>query len=199
MTFFVAGVILVRAVRESEIGSEYNYTTPMQLDIYLIEDEFRRIGVKSAADDPDALLRERISALLIHAERLAAEGLRFIPPTEEARRVFTQVRDRLHQLRGDLDTAIRCFQSHVQRLSGSHRATATIQLARLLLERGERHWNKDEQRRANKDFEEGAPPAFSGAPGPGSPSRKPSALVRLRPLSPPLEPAGLPRPTPPAP
>ena len=94
--------------------------------------------------------------MLIHAERLAAEGLRFIPPTEEARRVFTQVRDRLHQLRGDLDTAIRCFQSHVQRLSGSHRATATIQLARLLLERGERHWNKDEQRRANKDFEEGA-------------------------------------------
>ena len=139
--------------RQVNVGSEYNYATAIQLDIELIEDEFRRIGINSATDKPESLLEERVAGLLTHADNLVAEGLRYIAP--ENRAFFRIVRDRLLQLRGDLDSAIRCFERHVASLSGSHRATAQVQLSRLLLERGERLWEEGKRGKALRDFEGG--------------------------------------------
>jgi hypothetical protein len=138
---------------QESLGSEYTYATPIQLDIELIEDEFRRLGIQSAANQPDALLRERIASLLTHADSLVADGLLYITP--ENRSFFRLVRDRLLQLRGDLDSAIRSFERHVAVLSGAHRATAQVQLTRFLLERGERLWEEGKRNKALRDFEKG--------------------------------------------
>jgi hypothetical protein len=139
--------------RQVNVGSEYTYATPIQLDVDLIEDEFRRLGAHSPVDRTAALLQERIASLLVHADRLAADGLRYIAP--ENRGFFRLMRDRLLRLRGDLDGAIRCFEKHALTLSGAHAATAQVQLARFLLERGERLWEEGKRNIALKDFERG--------------------------------------------
>ncbi len=139
--------------RDADVGSEYSYTTAIQMDIVLIEDEFKRLGIQSGSDDPPALLHDRIANQLTHADSLVADGLRYIDPSN--RKSFGQVRDRLLWLRGDLDSAIRCFEKHVSTLSGPHRAIAQVQLTRFYLERGEKLWVDGQQKKAYSDFEAG--------------------------------------------
>ena len=139
--------------KEINLGSEYAYTSAIQLDVIRIKDELRRLGVKSSQDRTDSLLDERVSGLMLHADSLVADGQRYISP--ENRQHFNQARDELHYLRGDLDRAIECFRGHVTQLSGSQRAGTLVRLARLCLERGEARWQAGEHKKAYKDFEEG--------------------------------------------
>ena len=69
--------------------------------------------------------------------------------------VFSQARDQLHQLRGDLNTAIQCFKTHVGTQQGFSKMLAKAQLARLLHERGEYNLTHGERGKANSDFLEG--------------------------------------------
>jgi tetratricopeptide (TPR) repeat protein len=138
--------------REASVGSEYNYTTPIQLIIILIEDEFRRKGIKIGFHSPEILLQERIADLLSHADNLVAQGLRYIPPQIDHRAAFVRARDSLHRLRGDVDTAITCFRNHLDRLHGSENAAARVQLARLLVDRAERNWHARKYDVAANDF-----------------------------------------------
>src|SRR5439155_131457 len=102
-----------------------------------------------------ALIEARVSELLAHAQWLVAEGLRYIEPREESRRVFSQVRDQLVALRGDLNTAIERFSRHVRQNKGTSQQAARIQLARLLLERAEHSWIRGDRGRANRDLIDG--------------------------------------------
>jgi len=135
-------------------GSEYNYTTAIQLDVELIRDEFRKLGAKTAADRAEALVHESVASLLSHAEGLVDEGLSFIEPLKESRQVFNQTRDLLHALRGDLSEAIRCYQRHVRQQKGIPLLSAKVQLARLLRERAEDFWKGGNKKRGLADFEE---------------------------------------------
>ena len=141
------------SAREMNLGSEYNYTTPMQMNIRLIQDEFRRAGVASARDNPDVLTTERVATLLAHTEAIAAQGSNYLAPQDEKRRYFAQVRDEMQALRGDLETAIARFEKRIPVLSGAHLSAARIELARLYRERGERHWSAGKGKSANRDFE----------------------------------------------
>ena len=141
--------------RERNLSSEFGYTTPIQLNIRLIRDHFQNLGIQSAQDNPAALLADSVAALLSEADNLVAEGQRYIEPVNDSRRVFVQARDELHQLRGDLNTAISCFQQHVRSQQGVSQARAKVQLARLLLERAERNIRAGDSGKAGKDFAEG--------------------------------------------
>ena len=142
-------------VRERNLSSEFGYTTAIQLNIELIRDHFRRLGIRSAVDNSAVLNSDEVTTLLSEAYSLVADGQRYIEPREESRRVFNRARDTLHELRGDLNTAIRCFQAHVRSQRGVSQATAKTQLARLLHERGEINLLRGERGKANKDFIEG--------------------------------------------
>jgi tetratricopeptide (TPR) repeat protein len=140
--------------RSVNAGSAYSYTTAVQLDIMLIRDEFKRLGATTAPQKTAALIEENVARQLSHADAVVAQGLRYIEPRAESRRVFNLFRDQLHELRGDLNTAIECFQRHVRSASGPQMALARVQLARYLLERAEERWNAGERGKANSDFGE---------------------------------------------
>lgn len=135
-------------------GSEYSYTTAIQLDIMLIRDEFKRLGATTPEQKTAALVERNVASTLAHAEAIVGEGLRYIEPREVNRRLFTLFRDQLHELRGDLNTAIDCFQKHVRLGSGPHLATARVQLARFLVQRAEQRWSSGNRGKAIKDFAE---------------------------------------------
>ena len=153
--------------RERNLSSEFGYTTAIQINIRLIRDELQRMGLRTAVDNPQAVTSDRVVALLSEADSLVADGQRYIEPREETRRVFNQARDTLHQLRGDLNTAIQCFRQHVLAARGVSRVIAQVQLARLLHERGEVNLIHGERGKANKDFKEGADELFDALSDPG--------------------------------
>jgi tetratricopeptide (TPR) repeat protein len=135
-------------------GSEYNFTTAIQLDVDLIRDEFRRLGARTAADRAGALVHESVASLLSHADGLVDEGLSLIEPLKESRQVFKQTRDLLYALRGDLSEAIRCYKRHVLQQKGIPLLSAKVQLARLLRERAEDFWKVGNRKKGLADFEE---------------------------------------------
>jgi len=147
--------------RALNLSSEFGYTTAIQLNIRLIRDEFQRIGVRSVAENASALESDRVIELLAESDSLVSDGQRYIEPREENRRVFNQAKDKLHQLRGDLNTAISCFEQHVRSQRGLSQALAKVQLARLLHERGELNMGRGERGRASKDFTEGERQIFT--------------------------------------
>lgn len=141
--------------RARNMSSEFGYTTAIQLNIRLIRDEFQRMGITSAVENEKALQSATIMKLLADSEVLVAEGQRFIVPREENRRVFTISRDKLHELRGDLNKAIICFQKHVDSTRDATRTSAKVYLARLFHTRGEHLLTHGDSKKANKDFSAG--------------------------------------------
>ncbi len=140
--------------RICDVGSEYNYTTPVVLDILLINDEYHKLGLakRNQAGRAEKFSEPRITQLFAHADSLIAEGLRYIEPREESRRVFNYVRSELTKLRGDLDAAIASLEKQVVRVAAGSRPTLSVQLARYLVERGERGWRDNDAGVAIRDF-----------------------------------------------
>lgn len=142
--------------RALNLSSEFGYTTALQVNRLRISDEFRRHGVRYIYERPELMGADRIQELLEHSASLVAEGQRYIEPRDESRRVFNSERDKLHELRGDLNAAIKCFTKHVQGNSGYSRALAKVHLGRLYLESGEAELRMGNSSRASKAFEKGA-------------------------------------------
>ncbi len=142
--------------RQRDLGSEYNYTTPVELDILLINDEYHKLGLakQNMAGRIAKLSEPRISSYFSHADLLIAEGLRYIEPREESRVVFNYVRSELTKLRGDLDKAIEALKKQVLSVARGSRPAVSVQLARYLEERAEREWRDEDTQKAVKDFKE---------------------------------------------
>lgn len=140
--------------RALDIGSEYNYTTPIQLDILLIEDEFRRLNIRRATDRVDVYAEPHVAIYFRHAESLIAEGLRYIDPREEEREYFNYVRRKLSGLRGDLNSAIESLRKQVKDQKGWIQTLVRIEFGRYLHERGEARWRKGDTAKALRDLQE---------------------------------------------
>lgn len=140
--------------RDLDEGSEYNYTTPIQLDISIIRDEFRRLGAEDAQARVAALVNERVAAALAHAEGLVSMGLRYINPRDESRELFNQLRHTLLDVRGDLKAALGFYREYVRMRRGKFHGAAKVQFARLLIESADEQWLRGESERATGYFAE---------------------------------------------
>jgi tetratricopeptide (TPR) repeat protein len=140
--------------RRLDLGSEYNYTTPVELDIILINDEFHKFGLAKhdQAGRVEKITEPRILQLFTHSDGVIAEGLRYLEPRDESRKVFNRVRSELTRLRGDLDAAITLLEKQVVRVAQGSRPAVSVQLARYLVERAEKQWLTDDKKGAARDF-----------------------------------------------
>ncbi len=141
--------------RELEPGSEYNYSTPIHLDVKLINWGFHRLGLAASnRERKTQIANELVAGHFNHAEAIVAEGLRYLEPKEESRRYFKAERIKLVRLRGELDAAIATLDRELRTCSRESRSMTCIQLSRYLSERAYREWKDRNSRNSDslRDF-----------------------------------------------